>query len=102
MVKIKKGKRYKIITDTSYFLTKYGVRNPIIEIEDTDKNVFGEKWEDIAFNNQACLVFSTRVLKMGERHDISSQAYYGKIITENTIRLGELVFDHELEELKNE
>ena len=100
--RIKKGGKYKIKKSSDYFTKKYGVDEPVIIIEDIDKKVFGSHWEKIAFTNPAVHQFSLRVMKPlpdGSRptHDLSSKVYYGKIMN-----IGECVFAHELEEVKED
>jgi hypothetical protein len=89
---IKKNTDYKIKGNSEYFKKKYGTSNPIIRIEDTDKNVFG-KWWGMMDGNPGCMLFAFRAGMEGLNP--SEQAWYGHIEG-----LGELVMESELEEVK--
>lgn len=94
---IVKGKKYRIKGESRYFAEKYGTSNPIITIEDTDKEVFGDSWT-VQTRNPACMLFGQRVNY--EKLPVSGNVYYGKIaIKEHGASLGELVHEQELEEV---
>jgi len=88
---IEKGKTYRVVSDSPYFLDKYGTPHPLIIIEDTDKEVFGSSWA-AQDGNPACIIYAVR---RGFNRAIQGdgQVYYGKING-----LGELVHETELTE----
>lgn len=94
-MKIEKGKTYRIKGNSEYFKDKYGTANPMIEIEDTDENVFGGSWEWQA-GNPACMLFGMRCGMEGV--EPGSKVWYGKIgdPTLKGARMGELVSEKEL------
>jgi len=98
---IEKDKEYQIKGKSEYFKNKYGVFNPIIKIEDTDKVVFGGSW-GVQNGNPACMLFGMRMGLEGIQYP--GKVYYGKIrINPNEKQgpsLGELVCEAELEEIK--
>jgi hypothetical protein len=93
-MKIEKDRKYKIRGKSKYFLEKYGMNNPVIEIEDLWINVSGESWMQ-SNGNPACLLFAIRTGLSGEKYSYSDdKVYYGKIGG-----MGELVCEDELEEI---
>tara|TARA_B110000902_G_C14257857_1_gene568634 strand:- start:548 stop:844 length:297 start_codon:yes stop_codon:yes gene_type:complete len=98
MCNILKGGVYRIKTDGDYFKKKYGEKNPQITIEDTDKNVFGDKWQNKK-NTPAVITFMIRIMTNNLIKFEKETAYYGKIKI-GLVGLGELVFKHELEKIK--
>ena len=97
MSKIILGKKYRIKGKSIYFKEKYGTSNPLIEIEDTDRKVFGGSFL-MQRGNPACMLFEVRSRVEGVA--MLGEVYYGKIkIGENRGSLGELVSENELEEV---
>lgn len=92
-MKIKKWGKYQIKGKSEYFKKKYGTSNPIITIEDTDEKIFGSSWKR-QNGNPACMLFGMR---SGFEGLSGEKVWGGKI--EN---LSELVFEHELEKIKDE
>lgn len=96
-MKIELGKKYRIKGKSKYFKEKYGTSNPLIEIEDIDRNIFGGSWM-VQNGNPACMLFGIRSGMEGIAN--IGLVYYGKIkIGENRGSLGELVSENELEEV---
>jgi hypothetical protein len=95
---INKGCSYRIKGNSKYFKDKYGTSNPIIEIEDKDTVIWNGGW-GLQQGNPACLLFAMR--SGIEKLPWNGTVYYGKIgIGKEGARLGELVHESELEELK--
>lgn len=90
-LRILKNTEYRIKGKSQYFKNKYGHSNPIICIEDTDKNVFGQSWEWMK-GNPACMLFGIRTGSEGL--ETTGKVYYGKVLS-----MGELVWEYELENL---
>ena len=88
-MKIYNVKTYLILSDSGYFIDKYGTPCPLIIIEDTDEAVFGESWKT-RDGNPACIQYAVR---RGFTKAIQGdgKVYYGKING-----LGELVHETEL------
>ena len=97
MCNIIKGGTYRIKTDGDYFEKNYGEKNPLITIEDTDKNVFGDRWQ----NRQYVPAVTSFILRFTgsylSKHK-NDTAYYGKVKS-GGFSIGELVFKHELEKI---
>lgn len=93
---IELGKKYRIKGKSKYFKEKYGTANPTIIIEDTDQNVFGQRWGFMQ-NNPACMLFGMRAGVEG-LPALKDTVYYGKVsLGEGRGSLGELVCESELE-----
>jgi len=93
---IVKDKKYRIKGSSKYFKEKYGTANPVIRIEDTDKNVFGGSWM-IQYGNPTCLLYAMRAGT--SELPIAGEVYYGKVYLKSGAGLGELVHETELEEI---
>jgi hypothetical protein len=92
MMKVEKGKKYRLNHDSNYFEKKYGEARPIVEIEDEDVNL----WEGGWMRNQgviACRLFGMRAFSDGYVIGLQ-RVYYGKVK-----RMGECVAEGELEEI---
>lgn len=89
---IKKGKTYRIKSDSPYFVDKYGMSDPDIIIEDTDEKVFGGGWA-MQDGNPSCIAYAVR-RAFNKAIQVDGQVYYGKIDG-----LGEIVHESELEEV---
>jgi len=93
---IRKNTEYRIKTKSIHFLQKYGDESPLIVIEDRDKEVFGYKWNDI-MNNPAVMAFMIRIMRDSlERKIPTDRAFYGKVYSNGSFGIGELVFESEL------
>lgn len=92
--------RYKIKGNSRYFLHKYGISNPVIEIEGEDREVFGKSWrEQMEEGNPACISYCVRSYL--EMHPGNGKVYYGHIISNNyESSFGELVHEKELVNVK--
>lgn len=88
-MEIKKGETYQIKGNSEYFRDKYGVSNPFIVIEGTDREIFGGSWMN-QNGNFACMLYAMRSTGV----PISGQVYYGKVEG-----LGECVHESELKEV---
>ena len=97
--KIQLGKDYRLKNESSYFADKYGTAQPLFVVEDTDKNIFGDKWQNRK-NVPAVLSFILRMVADNLTKDVYGfdTAYYGKIYPNglNSYGIGELVFESEL------
>ena len=94
--KIKKGQRYKIVTDSPTFKEKYGEQELFIIVEDRDYVVFGDNWHKKT-NVPAVVAFMFRQMRDRLADSAQAKCYYGKVYTEERyLGIGELVFDYEL------
>ena len=94
-IRIKKGERYKITTNSPTFKEKYGKEDIYIIIEDKDSVVFGDEWHKKTYV-PAVVAFMFRQSK--DNLIDSKNCYYGKVFgSSQSFGLGELVFDYELE-----
>ena len=95
-MKIKKNKIYKIKTESIVFQNKYNSSNIEILIEDTDREVFGDKWQKRQYV-PAVVSFMMRQLADNLFEKNEEDVFYGKVLP---FGIGELVFKSELEEVK--
>ena len=70
------GKKCKIKGNSEYFIEKYGTANPTIEIEDTDRKLFGKSWMMMGCN-PAAMLYGIRSGLDGL--PLGGTVYYGKI-----------------------
>lgn len=100
-IMVRKNGEYQVSTKSQHFLKKYGVEQPLIIIEDLDKNVFGHKWSQI-MNNPAVVAFMLRIMIDNLEEKITTdRAYYGKVYPngKESYGIGELVFESELSKI---
>ena len=97
-IRIKKGEKYKIITNSPTFKEKYGTTDLYILIEDRDYVVFGDEWHKKTYV-PAVVAFMFR--QSLDKLNDSNVCYYGKVFGDsNSFGLGELVFDYELKQVE--
>ena len=89
-----KGKKCRIKTNSQYFKDKYGEAHPIIEIEGTDRNIWGRPWNDMV-GNIISIFYAVRRIRDGIPD--SGTVYLGKI-NQGMVNVGELVHESELSE----
>ena len=105
-IKIKKGNIYKIPNSPS-LNKKYNQGQILIQIEDRDKVVFGDTWNNRQ-NIPAVVAFMFRQIDDSIFDKEREKVYYGKILQKKNRggkeqfvpTLGELVFESELEKYK--
>jgi len=96
---IEAGKRYRIKGNSDYFRDKYGIPNPIIEIEAEDVALWPGGWKE--WDIAVCIIYGWR--NGVELLPTDGKVYYGHIfcspITPDSspVGLGELVHESELE-----
>jgi hypothetical protein len=83
------NEKYRVKGESKYFAKKYGTPNPIIRVEDTDREVFGKSW-GVMDGNPTCLLYAMR--SGTEGLPLGGAVYYGHIGG-----YGELVHESELE-----
>lgn len=95
----KKGQRCRIKGTSPYFKRRYGTSNPVIVIEGTDHEVFGEGWLRVD-GNPLTFLFGLRTGE--ERKGLPTcNVYYGHIEKEGSlVPQAELVWADELEDLE--
>ena len=94
-MEIKKGETYRIrAKKTDYFVNKYGIPAPLIIIEAEDTEIWPNGgWGEQQWN-PVCLCYAFRA-GFGLLPD-EGKVYYGHIVIQSGLKIGELVHESEL------